>query len=219
MSPVRGLPLMATTGVVPNALKLWEQLDKWGGPAITIPHTSSLPSQDCDWSKHNEKYQRLVEMFQACRGSFEGEGGAAAVPPRDAQGAARPGRALETKYRLGIICSTDHGYGSSYACVYAKENTREAVFDALYDRRTYGSTAYGIIVDFNVNGVMMGRDVKRGDGVTATGYVGVVRASSTRYRFSRTTRWCRSGSRRASSTRSRGRIPSRGRGCTGITCA
>ncbi len=170
MSPSRDLPLLATTGIAPSALRLWEELDKWGGPAITIPHTSSLPGQDCDWTKHNDKYQRLVEIFQGARGSFEGEGA-----PRMFRDATLKGQhvqdALAMKYRLGIICSTDHGYAASYCCVYAKENTREAVFDALYDRRTYGATEYGIIVDFNVNGVMMGRDVNRGDGVVASGYV------------------------------------------------
>lgn len=170
MSPRRDLPLLAVTGQAPSAEALWAALDKWGGPAITIPHSSSLPGQSCDWSKHNDKYQRLVEIFQACRGSFEGEG----APRLFSQATLKKQHvqnALAMKYRLGIICSNDHGYGASYACVYAKENTREAIFDALYDRRTYGSTTYGVIVDFNVNGVMMGRDVKRGDGVVATGYV------------------------------------------------
>lgn len=170
MSPSRRLPLLATTGVAPNALKLWEALDAWGGPAITIPHSSSLPGQDCDWSKHNDKYQRLVEVFQSCRGSFEGEGAPRLFPLATLKNQ-HVQNALAMKYRLGMICSSDHGYGASYACVYAKENTREAVFDALHDRRTYGATAYGIIVDFNINGAMMGRDVKRDGGVRATGYV------------------------------------------------
>jgi hypothetical protein len=171
MSPSRHLPLIATTGVAPNALTLWDELAKSGVPAITIPHSSSLPGQDADWSKHDPRFERLVEIFQACRGSFEGKGA-----PRQFPDATLDGQhvqdALAKGYRLGIICSTDHGYGASYACVYAKENTRAAVFDALQDRRTYGSTAYGIIVDFNVNGVMMGRDVKRSDGnVIVSGYV------------------------------------------------
>jgi hypothetical protein len=66
--------------------------------------------------------------------------------------------ALAKGYRLGIICSSDHGYGVSYACVYAKSASREDIFQALYDRRCYGSTAYGIVLDFRADGRLMGEE-------------------------------------------------------------
>ncbi len=42
------------------------------------------------------------------------------------------------------------------ATVRAPELTREAIFDALYARRTYGTTGARILLDFTVDGVSMG---------------------------------------------------------------
>ncbi len=58
---------------------------------------------------------------------------------------------------MGIIASSDHGYGVAYACVYAKENTREAIWQAIWDRRCYGSTTYGLILDVRSGNHMMGQ--------------------------------------------------------------
>ena len=44
------------------------------------------------------------------------------------------------------------------AAVRAPELTRDAVFDALYARRTYGTTGARILLDFTVNGAPMGSE-------------------------------------------------------------
>lgn len=44
--------------------------------------------------------------------------------------------------------------------MYAQELTREAIFEALYERRAYGTTHARILLDFRLNGLMMGSETK-----------------------------------------------------------
>jgi len=61
--------------------------------------------------------------------------------------------------------------------VYAPSLTREAVFQAIRQRRTYGTTGCRLILDFAVNGVPMGGELRLSPGnaarltgaITATG--------------------------------------------------
>jgi hypothetical protein len=135
----------------------WELLERCGYQAITIPHTPADPNMGTTWPAYNPKYERLCEIFQACRGSYEYEG----CPRQHGQATNKQGfywKALEKNYHLGIICSSDHGYGCAYACVYAPENTRDSVWNALYDRRTYGSTTYGLVMDVRSGKHWMGEE-------------------------------------------------------------
>jgi hypothetical protein len=63
-------------------------------------------------------------------------------------------------HRFGIYGGSDDHWGrpgkSGITAVYAPELTREAIFDALRNRRCYGTTNARIIVDFHVNGRFMG---------------------------------------------------------------
>ena len=139
---------------------IWKVLA--GQKAITIPHTSADPRMGNDWAVNDPDVERLVEMFQACRGSYE----CAGCPRQHANATAEGGfvqDALAKGYRLGFICSSDHGYGVSYACVYAKGNSREEVFDALHEKRCYGSTSYGIVLDVRADGHFMGEEYAGGE--------------------------------------------------------
>jgi hypothetical protein len=109
------------------------------------------------WPAYDPQFMRLCEIFQSCRGSYEHDG----CPRQHVNATNKKGfyrLALEKGYKLGIICSSDHGYGAAYACVYAKDNTRESVWQALYDRRTYGSTTYGLVVDVRSGNHWMGEE-------------------------------------------------------------
>jgi hypothetical protein len=74
-------------------------------------------------------------------------------------------RFLEEGYRLGVVASTDDhlGFPGAYreglAAVIAPELTREAIFDALRNRRTYAVTGDRIELDFQLNDEMMGREL------------------------------------------------------------
>ena len=59
---------------------------------------------------------------------------------------------------MGIICSSDHGFGCSYACTYATTNTRDAIWQGIWDRRCYGSTSYGIVMDVRSGDHWMGEE-------------------------------------------------------------
>ena len=137
----------------------WKVLDQSGAKAITIPHTGADPRMGTAWEVQDDRYQRLCEIFQACRGSYEHPG----CPREFTETSNKKGfywRALEKGYHLGIICSSDHGYGTAYACVYAPENTRESIWQAMWDRRTYGSTTYGLVLEMHAGDHWMGEEWK-----------------------------------------------------------
>ena len=120
-----------------------------------------------DWTLPNERV-RLVEMVQN-RGCFEadlpdeywdivGAGSRAAV--RDA---------MRMGWRLGFVAGTDNhkGYptqdnpppGGAYAgltCFRAPELTRDAIWQAMDQRRTYATSGVPIVADFSVNGIASG---------------------------------------------------------------
>lgn len=72
---------------------------------------------------------------------------------------------LSQGHRLGAIASTDDhlGYPGAYreglAVIKARELTREAIFDALRQRRTYAVSGDRIELDFACNGEIMGREI------------------------------------------------------------
>ena len=149
----------------------WEMLARGGYKAITIPHTTADPGMGTTWPAYDPKYLRLVEIFQSCRGSYEHDG----CPRQHANATNKEGfywEALKKGYKAGIICSSDHGYGAAYACVYAPENTRDAVWQALYDRRTYGSTTYGLVLEVRTSdGHWMGEEWSSSDAPELNIYV------------------------------------------------
>lgn len=72
---------------------------------------------------------------------------------------------LNQGHRLGVIASTDDhlgypgGYREGLAAVFAKELTREAIFDALRNRRCYAVSGDRIQLDFRLNGQRMGGEL------------------------------------------------------------
>ena len=156
--PTRPVPLLrAKIGETKTTEALWAALDKFGKPALTIPHTSADPRMGTHFDNHSDKYERLIEMFQACRGSYEYDG----CPRQHVDATAKGGYVQDgwgKDYRMGTICSSDHGWGTAYAVVYATENSRQAAFDGLHDRRCYGSTTYGLVLDARMGEHFMGEE-------------------------------------------------------------
>lgn len=87
---------------------------------------------------------------------------------------------LANGHRLGVIASTDDhlGYPGAYreglTAVHATELTRDKIFDALRNRRTYAVTGDRIRMDFRLNGRLMGQEMpytrERELAVTVTGW-------------------------------------------------
>ncbi|MEO2046715.1 MAG: DUF3604 domain-containing protein [Pirellulales bacterium] len=98
----------------------WRELDQ---NTITIPHQ---PIRRDTWAYQDDRLRPLVEIYQGCRDQSIEE---------------HVHRGLAKGYHLGFIASSDHmSTSASYACVWANEASRESIFRALQQRRTYGAT-------------------------------------------------------------------------------
>jgi hypothetical protein len=111
---------------------------------------------------HRPTVQRLIEVFSEHRRSEDWTN-----------------TFLTQGHRLGVIASTDnhygnpgHGYlrptyqwdrqeiGMAAVAVHAAERTRESIFRALYDRRTYATSGDRIRLDFHCDGHPMGSEYR-----------------------------------------------------------
>ena len=166
----------------PTPDDLWEFLDKSGQRAMTIPHHPPASSHPLTWDYYSRKYDRLVEVYSSW-GNHE-------VPlnPMRGYGSDRFEHlsvrdALLKGYVLGLMASSDghdghpgnnqspdvkhhhlyHPLGSGRIGVLEPELTREAVFDAMYERRCYATTGPHIAMSVTLNGHPMGSTIKAGD--------------------------------------------------------
>ncbi|MBI3118489.1 MAG: DUF3604 domain-containing protein [Candidatus Hydrogenedentes bacterium] len=152
--------------------ELWAALKR--GEALTIPHHTGKFPRGIDLSIHDPALRRNFEIYSG-HGlseaydpehplSFEHSDftspAKSVTAPTYAQDAWRLGQRLST-----VAASDDHRakpgqpqYGLT--AIYAPARTREAVFDALYHRRTYGTTGVKIILDFALDGTPMGSEAK-----------------------------------------------------------
>ncbi len=147
---------------------LWKLLR--AGDALTIPHHTGKFPAGVDLSTHDEGLRRNFEIYSGhglseARApghplSFENSLFTAAsrslAGPSFAQDAWQAGLRLST-----IASSDDHRSqpGSPHwglVAVRAPELTRDAIFQALHDRRTYATTGSRIVLDFTVDGEGMG---------------------------------------------------------------
>ncbi len=156
-SALRGAPIFSSTATgTSTPAGLWGHLRRYPDhQAISIPHHPGSAMVPFDWSYADEELLRLVEVFQACRGNYEADGCF-----RQYSDGTLPGTfvadGLARGHRFGLIASSDHGNGASYVGVLAESLTREDVFDALYARRALAATTRDIVIDFRVNGAVMG---------------------------------------------------------------
>ncbi len=152
--------------------------------AIVIPHHPAHPGNHNDWKDHDPEKERLVEIYSlwGCSERSVGDGniylGAPVENPRGVPGVNPLGyvqRALAMGWRVGFSANADDhsGHGSDRIVrhkegrdftggltgVYAKENTREAIWDALRNRRCYATTGDRIIAEFTLNGHPMGSEL------------------------------------------------------------
>jgi len=140
---------------------------------IAIPHHSGyMPGhRSKDWSHYGEQLSPFAEIFSV-HGSSESESSPLPMDRNTIMGPRVTGNTIQDGLaqgcRVGIIASQDgwrfagrHGTGLM-AC-YAKELTRESLWEAFHARRVYGVTGDRIRLDFRINDYLMG------DLFTATG--------------------------------------------------
>ncbi len=137
--------------------QLWSHLKSKN--AMTIPHHPSDGIHPLDLNYFNEKLVRLIEIFQV-RGAYEKDNGV--FNPNDLGRTTVKGNsitdALFRDYRFGFTAGGEHE-GVGITGVYAKELTRKAIFEALYNRRTIASSGWRLFFTFFVNDTFIGGEL------------------------------------------------------------
>ena len=176
--PSDAVVLGANTGTV---LDLWAVLRE--RRALTIPHHTgvafspktggSIPgstSPAVDWQHHDPGLRRAVEIYSG-HGQSEFYDPAFDLSYENSDfstNTSRPGPhyardAWERGHELGVVASSDNhraqpGRGElGLAAVLAAHRERDDIFDALYGRRSYGTTGARMLVDADVDGIALGR--------------------------------------------------------------
>jgi hypothetical protein len=151
-----------------GAERLFGYLRKYKG--IAMPHTSAT-DMGTDWRDYDPEVEPVVEIYQSDRTNYECPDCWRAADPNDKArqpGGYRPAgfvsEAWKKGYRLGVQASSDHlGVHTSYSMILAPANNREALVDAIRNRRTYGATD-NIVVDFRLSDgtreYLMGSDAR-----------------------------------------------------------
>jgi hypothetical protein len=140
-----------------------------GIDVLAVPHTSAECGAVHKWNVlangdplHLAPPLRLVEVYQSARESFEYWG-----CPRQFPGCVAPPEsgwvnvALATGMRLGLISASDHTIRAAFIGVLAENNSRDAIWQALWDRRTVGTgRAKKAAIEFRVAGALQGGEVE-----------------------------------------------------------
>lgn len=148
-------------------LRYSELVDHYDGiDAIGIPHhlAYQLEHRGKNWETHNDKFSPFVEIYSS-HGSSENDLGPIEMN-RHVHMGPRTGmtcveRGWEKGNHFGVIASGDnhscpgvHGFG--YCAVLAEDNTKEAIWDAFVNRRTYGVSKDRIELDYTIDNQVMG---------------------------------------------------------------
>lgn len=145
-----------------------------GTEAIAIPHhvAYQLNSRGKNWDTHDEAFSPFAEIYSS-HGCSENDTGDMDMErhlhmgPRTGQTCYE--RGLEKGYHVGAIASGDNhnvpaAYNHGIMCVLAEDNTKEAIWEGLKNRRVYGVSKSRIDVDYTINGQPMGAVIPAGKG-------------------------------------------------------
>lgn len=139
---------------------------------VAVPHHISYTPgyRGISWDDFSEQNSPIVEVM-----SKHGCSMSDSAPynyyhnmgPRDGRNTVFSG--LKAGHRFGFVASTDHhagfpgSYGDGRMAVLAKEKTRESIWEAIMNRRTYAVTGDKIKVDFSLNDSPMGSEINTSD--------------------------------------------------------
>ena len=123
---------------------------------LAIPHQMANANSIFRWRRHLPAIENQLEIYQR-RGSYEEEG-AFRMARGTGAGAKYTLDHLRDGKRFGLIASSDHSLeNGAFAVIYAKERTRESIFEALKARRSYAATAK-IALDVRLGERLMGEE-------------------------------------------------------------
>lgn len=145
--------------------------------AFALPHHTGyqVGERGKDWSVFAPELSPVTEVYSV-HGSSEGVGTPVSMEGNPSMGPRTSGGnyvdALDNGRRVGAIASNDMGglpgsWNKGVAGIWATELTREAVWEALESRRTYGTTGDRMELWFEVNGQPMGSVVDEPGEATA----------------------------------------------------
>ena len=126
----------------PDTLMLYEYLRRFAG--VCASHTSATGA-GTDWRDHDSRVETMVEIYQGARQNYERPGAPRAPEPNDVIGGWFPlgfvSAALLKGHRLAFTASSDHhSTHVSYTMAYVRDNSREALLDAMRRRHVYAAT-------------------------------------------------------------------------------
>ena len=134
--------------------------------ALGVPHHPAYQpgSRGKNWETHDQDFSPIAEIYSS-HGSSENDKGPFPMArhihmgPRTGITCYEAG--LDKGFLCGMIASGDNHsvpgvYEHGSMCVLARDHTKEAIWEALKARRTYGVSCSRIAVDFTVNGRAMG---------------------------------------------------------------
>ncbi|MEW5979623.1 MAG: DUF3604 domain-containing protein [Acidobacteriota bacterium] len=191
-----------------SARDLWGKLRQFGRPAMTIPHHPASAVYPVPWDHYDPEFQRCVEIYSSW-GSSENPESPRQIINTDYIRGAGVGHfvkdALAAGQRLGFVGASDShsgrpgypahwkkyaendystwdsdAYSGGITGLYVEESSREAVFDALRNRRCYATTGRRIVLNFKANDHWMGEEIESKDAphfaieVIGTGPIDVV---------------------------------------------
>lgn len=148
---------------------LYASLKQFKGKALCIPHHPAADwghvSAATDWNFNDYEVERLAEIMSR-HAPYETDElwsdytkNIKKFPRHSVQEALRRG------YRMGFTAGSDshqmeHGVEGGIVAAYAETHTRAGIWDAMYDRHTYGTTGARILVSLKVGDAIMGTELK-----------------------------------------------------------
>ncbi len=151
-------PLLSPSQV--SLPELWQALT--AGTALTIPHHTNKFPQPLTLDDHDPELRRNFEIYSA-------HGLSEAYDPTHPLAFEQSGISAQDAWmgglRLSAIAASDDHRSQpgkphwGLAAVQATALTREAIFDGLHARSTYGTTGARILLDFRVNDAPMGSEI------------------------------------------------------------
>lgn len=147
---------------------------------IGIPTFSMAKGFETTFVDFTPEYERVVEIYNAWGSSecLEKEGNLRPITSTDRSGISESEKgsirkALNNNYRFGFVAGglDDRGiyaefyesgqvqYSPGLTAILAIEQTREALWQALYNRSCYATTGDRIILGFSIAGIFMGNEL------------------------------------------------------------
>ncbi len=149
--------------------------------AISIPCFTMGKEYGCNFNDFNPEFERVVEIYNAWGSSecTEKEGNQMPIHAEGKTGINESAEgsvinALKRNLRFGFVAGglDDRGvfanffesdqvqYFPGYTAIISKEHTRQALFDALYNRACYATTGARMIMGLELAGSPMGSEIK-----------------------------------------------------------